>query len=48
MPEDPKLTPFACDMSAIAPSERGQHLAAIVEVFGAVREIRELPDGFES
>ncbi|HYN23230.1 MAG TPA: hypothetical protein VE078_19885 [Thermoanaerobaculia bacterium] len=46
MPEDPKPSPFACDMSAIAPSERGQHLAAIAEVFGAVTEIRELPDGY--
>jgi hypothetical protein len=33
-------------MSAIPPAERGEHLAAIEEVFGAVREIRELPDGY--
>jgi len=46
MPENPKPSPFACDMSAIAPSGRGQHLAAIAEVFGAVTEIRELPDGY--
>jgi hypothetical protein len=39
-------SPFACNMSAIAPSERGQHVATIKEVFGAVREIRELPDGY--
>jgi hypothetical protein len=30
-------------MSAIPPAERGEHLAAIEEVFGAVREIREIP-----
>lgn len=39
-------SPFACNMSAIAPSERQEHLAAIEEVFGAVQEVRELPDGF--
>lgn len=39
-------SPFACDMSAIAPSERSQHLAAIEELFGAVQEVRELPDGY--
>lgn len=39
-------SPFACDMSAIPPAERGAHLAAIEEVFGAVREIREIPDGY--
>jgi len=33
-------------MTAIPPSERGQHVAAIEEVFGAVEEIRELPDGY--
>jgi|SRR6185436_245965 len=40
------VSPFACNMNAIAPSERGQHLAAIKEIFGAVRELRELPDGY--
>ena len=39
-------SPFACDMSAFAPSERKQHLAAIEEVFGAVQEIRELHEGY--
>ena len=33
-------------MSAFAPSERKQHLAAIEEVFGAVQEIRELHEGY--
>jgi hypothetical protein len=46
MPEDPKPSPFACNMSAISPSERGHHLAAIAEVFGSVQELRELPDGY--
>lgn len=39
-------TPFACDMSAIPPEERAQHMAAIEAVFGAVQEVRELPDGY--
>ncbi len=39
-------SPFACDMSAIPLAERGAHLAAIEEVFGAVREIREISDGY--
>lgn len=39
-------SPFACNMTAIAPSERGQHLATIQEIFGAVQEIREIPDGY--
>ncbi len=38
--------PFACNMSAIPPEERGQHVAAIEAVFGAAQEIRELPDGY--
>jgi hypothetical protein len=33
-------------MNAIAPEERGQHIAAIEAVFGAAQEIRELPDGY--
>ena len=39
-------TPFACDMTAIPPEERGGHIAAIRDVFGAVEEVRELPDGY--
>ena len=41
-----QASPFACNMSAIPPEERGQHIAAIEAVFGAVQEIRELPDGY--
>lgn len=39
-------SPFACNMSAIPPEERGRHIAAIEAVFGAVEEVRELPDGY--
>jgi len=41
-----KESPFACDMSAFDPSVRKQHMEAIREIFGAVEEIRELPDGY--
>lgn len=38
--------PFACNMTAIPPEERGLHIAAIKAVFGAAEEVRELPDGY--
>jgi hypothetical protein len=42
----PEGSPFACNMTALAPAERSAHLATIQEVFGAVEEIRELSDGY--
>ena len=39
-------SPFACNMDAIAPAERKDHIAAIEQIFGAVEEIRELSDGY--
>ena len=39
-------SPFACDMTAIEASQRGQHIATIDELFRAVEEIRELSNGF--
>ena len=44
--EHVQVSPFACNMNAIPPEERGQHIAAIEAVFGAVQEVRELPDGY--
>ncbi|HEX8493990.1 MAG TPA: hypothetical protein VF658_14180 [Pyrinomonadaceae bacterium] len=41
-----KVSPFACDMSAIEPSERSQHMATISELFRAVEEVRELANGY--
>jgi hypothetical protein len=41
-----ELSPFACDMTAIEPSERAGHLAAMRQVFQAVQSIEELPDGY--
>jgi hypothetical protein len=41
-----KVSPFACDMSAIEPDRRGEHIAMIDELFRAVEDIRELPNGY--
>jgi hypothetical protein len=37
---------FACNMNAIEPAQREQHLAAALRVFQAVQSIRELPTGY--
>ena len=39
-------SPFACDMTAIAPEQRGAHIATIEKLFNSVRSTRELPDGY--
>lgn len=39
-------SPFACDMTAIAPEQRGAHLATIKKLFRSVQSKRELPDGY--
>lgn len=41
-----KNSPFACDMSSLTDPERNRHIAVIKEVFGAVKSIRELSDGY--
>jgi hypothetical protein len=41
-----KESPIACDMSAIEPGRREQHITTGREVFGAITEIRELPNGY--
>ena len=41
-----KESPFACDMRAIPPEQRGAHMATIEKLFRAVRSKRELPDGY--
>ena len=38
--------PFRCDMSAIEPTQRKQHIATAVAVFRAVEAIHELPNGY--
>jgi hypothetical protein len=42
-----KESPIACDMSAIEPELRAQHVATGKLVFQAASEIRELPDGYD-
>jgi hypothetical protein len=44
--DEKTVSPFACDMNAIEASQRGQHIATIDELFGAVTEIKELPNGY--
>ena len=39
-------SPFACDMTAIAPEQRGAHIATIEKLFRSVQSSRELPDGY--
>ena len=39
-------TPFACDMTAIAPEQRGAHIATIERLFRSAQNMRELPDGY--
>ncbi len=41
-----KESPIACDMSAIEPGLRAQHVATGGRVFRAAEEIRELADGY--
>jgi hypothetical protein len=41
-----KESPIACDMGAIDPGLRASHVATGAQLFRAVEEIRELPDGY--
>ena len=41
-----KESPFACDMTAIAPEQRGEHLATIDRLFRSVGRIREVANGY--
>lgn len=41
-----KESPFACDMTTIAPERRDAHIATIKKLFGLVQSTRELPDGY--
>ena len=40
------VSPFVCDMNAIAPADREQHIAIAIEVFQAVESIQELTNGY--
>ena len=39
-------SPFACDMTALAPEHRGAHIATIEKLFRSVKCSRELSDGY--
>ena len=41
-----KESPFACDITAIAPEQRGAHVALIGKLFRSVQSKRELPNGY--
>ena len=41
-----KESPFACDMTAIAPEKRDAHLSTLEGLFRLVKEVRELPNGY--
>ena len=39
-------TPFACDMTALTAAQRAGHSTVVGQLFGAVREIRHVPNGY--
>jgi|SRR5687767_1228829 hypothetical protein len=41
-----KESPFACDMTAIPPQQRGAHLATIERLFRSVESVREVANGY--
>ena len=41
-----KESPFACDMTVIAPEQRGAHVATIEKLFRSVQSTCELPNGY--
>ena len=43
----PSQSPLACDMTAIPLTQRETHLKTSRTLFSDIKEIRELPDGYE-
>lgn len=39
-------SPFVCDLAAMSPEQRARHRVLAVELRGAAKEIRELPNGY--
>src|SRR5690606_32116456 len=39
-------TNFACDMTALTAAQRAGHSTVVGQLFGAVREIRHVPNGY--
>ena len=46
MTDNVRASPLACDMSAIAPDKREEHLRTSRELFSHIVSIRELTDGY--
>lgn len=46
MTDKVKASPLACDMSAIAPAKRAEHLTKSRELFSQIVSIRELTNGY--
>jgi len=46
MTEKVKASPLACDMSAIAPDQREEHLATSRDLFSRLVSVRELTNGY--
>lgn len=42
----PTVSPLACDLKAIEPGRRARHHANTQQLFAAVQERQELPDGY--
>ena len=42
-----RQSPIACDMSVLSPAQRDGHIAISRELFSNLKEIRELPNGYE-
>ena len=46
-PTDAASSPFACNMTALSPTQRSAHVALATQLFGSlVQQTRELPDGY--
>ena len=40
-------SPIACDMSVLSPEQREMHLGASRDLFSSLKQIQELPNGYE-
>ena len=43
---NPVESPFVCDMLALTPEQRPQHLATAKALFQTLKQVQELPDGY--
>jgi hypothetical protein len=41
------MIPFACDMTALSSEQRSRHRELGIQLRSALREVHELPDGYE-